>query len=136
MTLPLPPNDNASEAKTISRDCPATSATSTYVIGTFKQATRITLAELMVDANYAADAANFYAFTLVWGAGPTTAASWSTQASAQGALTAAVPAAMVLAAEPNAVVPAGSVVKLIATKNAAAPNITPRVVINGRVVAL
>jgi len=96
---------------------------------------RIERVEILVEAAYAADPANFYAMTLSHGAGPTTAASWSTQTSAQGALAANATQAMVLSGtDANLVVPAGALLKLVLTKNGAAANIQPRVVIHGRYV--
>lgn len=133
----LDPNGILQQAVGLSRDCPATAATATYVIGTALRTIRADRVELSVDATYAADTTNFYTFTLVWGAGLTIAASWSTQTAAplQGAITAAVPAVMVLSAtDANLVIAAGSVLKLIATKAASAANITPRVVLYGRAV--
>lgn len=135
MSLPLDPNTILQQAVGASRDCPATAATATYVLVTALRTIRVDRVELSVDATYAADTTNFYAFTLVWGAGLTVAASWSTQTSAQGAITATVPAVMVLSAtDANLVIAAGSVIKLIATKAASAANITPRVVLYGRAV--
>lgn len=115
-----------------SKDCPAASATSTFVLGTAKRAFRVESVELIDDAGYAADAANYYVFTLVHGSGPTTAATWSTLTGAQGAITAGVPAAMVLSADANLVIPAGDVVSLVATKHASGANPTVRVVVHGR----
>lgn len=135
MSTPLDINNVLQSVVGLSRDCPAISATIILPLGVVRRTVRVDFVDLMLDATYAADASNFYAFTFVWGAGPTVAASWSTQTAAQGAITAAVPVTMVLAAEPNAVIPAGSVVKLIATKNGTAANITPRITFSGRVVA-
>lgn len=115
-----------------SRDCPLTSATSTYTIGTVRKTTQITRVELIVDATYAADPANFYVFTLVQGA--TTAATWSTQTGQEGAITGGTPASMTLSVPANLVVPAGTKLALVATKAASGANITPRVVVYGRTV--
>lgn len=135
MSVLLDPNGVFQQVIGLWRDCPAISATITLPLGVVRRTVRLDAADIMVDATYAASATDFYAFTLVWGSGPTTAASWSTQTSAQGAITAAVPSLMVLSADANLIIPPGSVVKLIATKNASAANITPRIVMSGRIVA-
>ncbi len=125
-------NDLLTEGRRLSRDCPATSATSTYVLGTTRRQERIEKVELMVDADYAASSTLFYAFTLQVGA--TVIASWSTQTAAQGALTAGVPVSMVLATGATLLVAAGAVLKLVATKASTAADITPRVLVHSRVV--
>lgn len=130
--LPRDKQDMFDEHMEWSRDCPAASATSTFALGTMKRNFRIESVELIDDAGYAADATNYYVLTLVHGTGPTTAATWSTLTGAQGALTAATPAAMVLSADANLVIPAGDVVSLVATKHASGANITVRVVVHGR----
>jgi hypothetical protein len=137
MALPLDPVPLTSFTVTpVSRDCPAISATITLALESLAagRAFRIERAELIVDATYAADPANFYAFTLQHAA--TAAATFSTQTSAQGAITAAVPAQMILAANTgnNLVIQGGEVLSLLATKNGAAANITPRIVVHGRYV--
>lgn len=136
MTTTVDNNNLLSQARTLSRDCPAVSATIILPLGTFRAPVRLERAELMVDATYAASATDFYVFQLKHGA--TVMATWSTQTAAQGAITAAVPVAMVLSADTgqNLVIAAAAVLTLTATKNASAADITPRIVLHGRSVAL
>lgn len=118
------------------KDIAAVAATSTFSVmgasNTAGQRYRVTRAHILVDATYAADPANFYVITLVHNA--TTIASWSTQTSAQGALTQFVVNEMVLAADTanNLVVQPNEVMTLVATKNGAAANISARVVCQGK----
>jgi hypothetical protein len=118
------------------RDCPSTSATTTYAIASIVGSSRLRIerAELIVDATYTADATNFYVFTLQHGA--TVIATWSTQVGQQGTITGGTPAQMVLAADTanNLVVQPGESLTLVATKAAAGANVTPRIVAHGRYV--
>ena len=138
MGVLLDPNLYGSQDRTLSRDCPVISATTTLALGTNPQPTRVFQVELIVDTTYAADPSNFYVFALIWGSGPTTLATWSTLTGAvnQGTLTAGVPAQMVLSTtDTDLVIGANRTVRLLATKNGTAANIQPRVVVNGRTVA-
>ena len=133
--MTLDPDTMFQERAKFPRSCPAVSATATFAIATPdpNRPFRVDRAELIVDATYAADPANFYALTLQKGA--TVIAAWSTQTTAQGALTGGTPAAMVLSGtDANLVLAAGDVLSLVATKNGTAANITPRVVVHGRYV--
>lgn len=93
---------------------------------------RVNRAQILVDTTFAADASNFWVFTLVHNA--TTVATWSTQTGQQGALTAFTVNEMVLAADTaNAlVIQPGEVLTLVATKNASAANFTGRFISHGR----
>ena len=94
---------------------------------------RVDRAELIVDATYLVDPANYYVFTLQ--AGATVIATWSTLTGQQGTLTANVPATMVLTAtDLNRVVPLGVPLTLVATKNGAAANVQPTIAVHGRTV--
>lgn len=123
---------------TFSKDVAAVAATATFSIMAAGNASgevfRVTSVHLLVDTTYAADVANFYALALVHNS--ITLATWSTQTSAQGALTAFTDQLMILAADSgtNLTVQPGEVLTLVATKNAAAPNLTARVVVHGRFV--
>lgn len=123
---------------TFSKDTGAVAATSTFSVMACANATgevfRVTGAHLLVDATYAADVANFYALALVHNS--ITLATWSTQTSAQGTLTAFTDQLMILAADTGTslTVQPGEVLTLVATKNASAANLTVRVVVHGRFV--
>lgn len=132
---PLDPNHRYAERVLLQRDMPAIAATSTLAIAKVDRPYRIDRVEIIVDAAYAADPANYYQLALVHGAGPTTAASWSTETGQQGALTGGASADMVPSADANLVVAAGETISLVATKAAAAANIQPRIVVHGRYVA-
>lgn len=136
MTLPVDPQTMFTERLPWQRSLPAISATSTFPIATpsLVRSYRVERVELMVDATYAADPANFYTFTLQKGA--TVIATWSTLTGQQGTLTANVPGLMVLSVtDANLVLAGGDVLSLVATKAAAAANITPRVVVHGKYVS-
>lgn len=114
----------------------AIAASTPFAICTMDRPFRIDRVEVVSDATYAADPANYFTLTAAHGAGNTVAASWSTLTGAQGALTGGTPSVMILSAtDANRVVPAGAVLKFIATKFAVAANITPRIVVRGRFVA-
>lgn len=113
----------------------AIAATSSLAIGvpSDKSLFRVERCEIMVDADYTADAANYYVLTIQ--AGATVLATWSTQTGQEGALTNLTPAKMTLSAtDASLVLAAGAALKLVATKNGTAANITPRVVVHGRTV--
>jgi hypothetical protein len=118
------------------KDVAAVAATSTFAIlaasAACGQRHRVMRAQLLVDTTYAADASNFYVFTLVHNG--TTVATWSTQTSAQGALTAGANQEMILAADTgvNLVVQPGELLQLVCTKNGTAANFTGRVCVGGR----
>lgn len=123
-------------SKAISRTIAAAiAATSSFAVGvpSDTEKFRVERVELMTDATYAADPTNYYVFTLQVGA--TVVATWSTLTGQEGALTALTPAKMTLSAtDANLVLAAGGALTLVATKNGAAANITPRVVVHGRTV--
>ena len=122
----------------LERDLPAVSATGTYVLGVFSltRAFRVQRVEVIVDATYAANPSAFYVLALVHGAGVVNAAQWSTQSTAQGAITGGTPAVMVPnGTDANSVIPGGDVVSIVCTKNSTAANITPRVVVHGHFVS-
>jgi hypothetical protein len=137
MSLPFDPLPDVNPAY-FTKDVAAVAATSTFSVMAASlvagQVYRVTRAHILVDTTYAADAANFYALTLVHNG--TTIASWSTQTSAQGALTAFTLAEMVLAADTgvNLTVQPGETLTLVCTKNGSAANFTARVVVHGRFV--
>jgi hypothetical protein len=122
--------------KTMSRSAAAAiAATGSLAIGvpSSTEKFRVERVEIMSDADYTADASNYYVLTLQSGA--TVLATWSTQTGQEGALTNLVPASMTLSAtDANLVLAAAAALKLVATKNGSAANITPRVVVHGRTV--
>lgn len=132
----LDPNTMFSEPRIISRTAAvAIAATGSLVIGVPSSTLKVRIArvEIMSDATYADDAANYYVLTLQ--AGATVIATWSTLTGAEGALTALTPAKMTLSAtDANLVIAANAALKLVCTKNGSAANITPRVVVHGRTV--
>ncbi len=137
--MPVPPYDtDFATPRNFTRDVAAVAATGTFAVMVARAADgfgfRITSAQLITDATYAADAANFYVLTLVHNV--TTIASWSTQTAAQGALTALVTNEMILSADAgiNRVVLPGETLTWVLTKNASAANISARVVVHGRFV--
>lgn len=138
MPIPVDSIDGVASAATrYVKDVSAVAATSTFSVMAADASGarfRVTRVQILVDATYAADASNFYAFTLVHNG--TTVASWSTQTSAQGALTAFTSAEMVLAADTgsNRVVQATEALTLVATKNGTAANFTGRFIVHGRYV--
>ena len=135
----MPALDPSPFDQTVTYQCiplAAIAATTTFAMCTMDRPFRIDRVEVVCDATYAQDAANFYTLTAAHGAAPTTAATWSTQTGAQGTITGGTPGVMVLhATDANRVVPAGATLKFVATKAAAAANITPRIVVRGRFVA-
>lgn len=136
MSTPLDPQTMFTERAPFQRSCPATSATSTYPIATPSPTRkfRVERVEIMVDATYTSDATNYYVLTLQKGA--TVIATWSTLTGAEGTLTGGTPGVMTLSGtDANLVLAAGDVLSLVATKNAAGANITPRVVAHGRFVS-
>ena len=70
MAYTCDPNTMLTEVFRASRDLPAISATITLPVMTssFEHLVRVGRVELMVDATYTADTANYYAFTLQVGA--------------------------------------------------------------------
>lgn len=118
----------------VTKDVAAVAATSTFAVMAVSagQRFRVMRAQLLVDTTYAADAANYYVFTLVHNG--TTVATWSTQTGAQGALTAGSIQEMVLAADTgvNLVVQPTELLQLVCTKNGSAANFTGRVCVCGR----
>jgi hypothetical protein len=135
MTTPLEKSPFGT-VKTVSRTAAAAiAATGSLAVGvpSDTETFRVERVEIMVDADYVADAVNFYVLTLQ--AGATVIATWSTQVGQEGTLTNLVPAKMTLSATAaNLVLAAGTALKLVATKAAAAANITPRIVVHGRTV--
>ena len=125
------PNVDMQEFASIARDLPATSATTTYALFTAQRTFRVTAIELIVDTTYAADPANYYSIAIQ--VGGRTVGTWSTQTSAQGAITGGTPASVPLATESgqNRVAAKADVVTLVATKHGTAANITARVVVHG-----
>lgn len=123
----------------VSKDVAAVAATGTFCVAacsnTAGQYLRIDRAFVLTDTTYAADASDFYAIALKHGS--TTIATWSTQTSAQGALTAVTVNEMVMAANTgtNRVVAPNEVLTLVCTKNGSAANLTARVVVHGRFVS-
>ncbi len=110
---------------------PAVSATTTLALTTLPLRFRLDRAELIVDATYTQDPANYYVFTLQ--AGGTVLGTWSTLTGQQGTLTGGTPAAMVLATpDANLVNIAGNVLSLVCTKFGAAANATLRINVHGR----
>jgi len=78
-------------------------------------------AVINVSATYAADTTNFY--TIQIKDGSTVLASWSTQTSAQGALTANTPADLILnTTDANLAAAGGDTLTVVCTKSAAAAN--------------
>lgn len=134
------PNDSLFDvgASTIhyTKEVASVAATSTFSVMCATTANnlkyRVTRAQLLLDATYAADPANFYVITLVHNG--TTVATWSTQTSAQGVLTAFTVNEMVLAADTgnNRVVQPGEVLTLVCTKNGTAANLSARCIVHGR----
>lgn len=133
MTLPRDgTTDIFQDGRSLPFTLPAISATVTLGLTTVDRTFRVKRVEIVVDSTYTADPANFYAFTLIHGGGSTVAASFSTQTSAQGAITAGVPVTMVLnATDASRVCAALDTLSLVATKNGTAANITPRIVLHG-----
>lgn len=131
--IPRDPDTIFDQRDSLARDLPAISATIPLALLTLQQNFRVQRAELVVDVTYLVDPANYYVFTLQRGA--TIVATWSTLTGQQGTITAAVPAAMVLSAtDTNLVGQVGDVLTLVATKNGAAANIQPRIVVHGKYV--
>lgn len=134
MSLPLDRDTMFDQRDSLARDLPVISATITLAMLTIQRTMRVEKIELIVDATYAADPTNYYVLTAQHGA--TALGSWSTLTGAQGTITAGTPVSMVLTADTgqNLVMAAGEVLSLLATKNAAAANIQPRIVVHGRYV--
>lgn len=113
-------NDFLQEADSTDLDIvAAVAATTTFALGKLGRDVRIDAVDLIVPSNYAADPANYYVFTIQDGA--TVLASWSTLTGAQGALTANVPAEMVMSSPANAA--KGDVLTLVCTKHASGANV-------------
>lgn len=109
---------------------PAISATAQLTLCSFRNLVRFDRIELITDATYAADPANYYVFQATNGDGSQVVASWSTQTGQQGAIAAGVPANMVMNADSNlwAFRTQPSILQLRATKTGTAANATLRVV--------
>jgi hypothetical protein len=135
MSITRQPNVDMQEFASLAFTLPTISATTTCALFTAPRNFRIDSIELISDATYTQDAANVYSLAVLL-AGARTVGTWNTTTGQQGTITAAVPAAVPLAAESgqNRVAAKSEVVSFVATKSAAAANITLRVVVHGRFV--